>query len=273
MRHLDIKPAENLRHAIESFWYLSVDFAQLPPAGFEILPDGFAEIIFYFGSPCYLIADNGPMALPSPFLTGLLRKPMYLRADNHMEVIGIRCYPWAVFDLLGISSNQGGVHVFEHVIARLHSPLEALVVSGQIAEALARVQQFFNADCYAVHSPNALSKAGQAMRQGNGTLPVRHVAEAAHTTLRTLERQFKRAAGQTVKDVSGLIRFEQVRDQLWTDPETPIAALAQQLGYADQSHLGREFKRYAGVTVAAFARKIKRHKLTAHHDFVAFVLS
>jgi transcriptional regulator GlxA family with amidase domain len=91
--------------------------------------------------------------------------------------------------------------------------------------------------------------------------------------MRTLERRFKQAVGHTVKDVSGLMRFEQVRDHLWCNPEASIAALAQQMGYADQSHLGREFKRYAGVTVAAFARKVKRNREAADGNFVAFVLS
>jgi AraC-like DNA-binding protein len=61
-----------------------------------------------------------------------------------------------------------------------------------------------------------------------------------------------------VKDVSGLMRFEQARNRLWTEPDVSLAALAQALGYTDQSHLSREFKRYSGVTPSAFARKRKR---------------
>jgi AraC-like DNA-binding protein len=103
-----------------------------------------------------------------------------------------------------------------------------------------------------------LFKAGAAMREANGAMPVSQVAAAAHATVRTLERKFKQSSGHTVKDVSGLMRFEQVRNQLWLDPRSNIAGLAQELGYTDQSHLSREFKRYSGTTPAAFARKARK---------------
>jgi AraC-like DNA-binding protein len=116
-----------------------------------------------------------------------------------------------------------------------------------------------------------LFKAGVAIREANGTMPVSRVAEAAHATVRTLERNFKQSSGYTVKDVSGLMRFEQVRNQLWHYPDTNLAGLAHELGYTDQSHLSREFKRYSGSTPAAFARKAKKRKQAVSTDFVAFV--
>jgi AraC-like DNA-binding protein len=116
-----------------------------------------------------------------------------------------------------------------------------------------------------------LFKAGAAMSKANGTMPVSQVAAAAHATVRTLERKFKQSSGYTVKDVSGLMRFEQVRNQLWHYPDSNIAGLAHELGYTDQSHLSKEFKRYSGTTPAAFARKAKKRKQAVSNDFVAFV--
>jgi len=97
------------------------------------------------------------------------------------------------------------------------------------------------------------------------------VATTAHATVRTLERKFKRSSGFTVKDVSGLIRFEQVRNHLWHYPGANLAGLAHELGYADQAHLSREFKRYSGTTPATFARNAKKRKQAVSNDFVAFV--
>lgn len=109
------------------------------------------------------------------------------------------------------------------------------------------------------------------MRQANGAIPVSEVAAAAHATVRTLERGFKQSSGHTVKDVSGLMRFEQVRNQLWLNPELNLAALAHELGYTDQSHLSREFKRYTGTTPGVFARQARKNKLALSNDFVAFI--
>jgi AraC-like DNA-binding protein len=116
-----------------------------------------------------------------------------------------------------------------------------------------------------------LFKAGVAMSKAKGSMPVSQVAAAAHATVRTLERNFKQSSGHTVKDVSALMRFEQVRNRLWLYPDTNLAGLAHELGYTDQSHLSREFKRYSGTTPAAFARKAKKGKQAVGNDFVAFI--
>jgi AraC-like DNA-binding protein len=136
---------------------------------------------------------------------------------------------------------------------------------------VAQVKQYFLNARSAVASDTMLFKAGIAMRKANGTLPVGQVAAAAHATVRSLERKFKQSSGYTVKDVSGLMRFEQVRNQLWLNPNLNIAGLAHELGYTDQSHLSKEFKRYSGTTPAAFARKAKQGKQIVSKDFVAFV--
>lgn len=261
-----------LQDAIQNFWYLSRDFGETP-AAFEVMPDGYAEIIFYFGSSCSIVTGAGLQPLPSPFLTGLLNKPVNFYSQNRLDIIGIRCLPWAVFELLGLPAGKDGVRVFNHPIAQLQPVLQKLVSAGKITEALAAVQQYFLQARAQVKTNTMLFKAGVAMQGANGTMPVNKVAAAAHATVRTLERNFKKLSGYTVKDVSALMRFEQVRDRLWCSPDTNLAGLAAELGYADQSHLGREFKRYSGTTPLAFARKAKLHKLAAGGDFVAFVLS
>lgn len=270
MQHQEFAPPEALRDIIKCFWYNKNDYGELP-SDFEVTPDGYAEIIFHFGSGCS-IANNGVLqSLPSPFMMGLLNQPVHFYAKNHLEIIAIRCFPWTVFDLLGLPSGKDGVRTFEHPIARLQSTLDTLVKAGKIEEALAQVKQYFLDAQSHIAVDSMLFKAGVAMRAANGTLPVSQVAAAAHATVRTLERKFKQSSGYTVKDVSGLMRFEQVRNQLWLHPDTNLAGLAQELGYTDQSHLSREFKRYTGTTPAAFARKARKRKKVASNDFVAFV--
>lgn len=236
----------------------------------EIMPDGYAEIIFQFGSGCSISYDGVLQPLPSPFMMGLLNQPVTLHAKGCLEIIGIRCYPWTVFDLLGLPSGKHGVHTFEHPVAQLQSKLNTLVEASKIEEAIDVVQQYFLQTRSQVEVNSLLFKAGEAMKNANGTMPVSQIAAAAHATVRTLERQFKQSSGHSVKDVSGLMRFEQVRNHLWTHPDANLAGLALELGYTDQSHLSREFKRYSGTTPAAFARKAKKSKL---FDFVTFVQS
>jgi len=270
MHHQEFEPPEELRDTIKCFWYNRRDVGE-QRSSFEVQPDGYAEIIFHFGNVLSISYNGGLQPLPSPFMMGLLDQPAVFYTKDCLEIIAIRCFPWTVFDLLGLPSGKDGVHVFEHPIAQLQPKLNTFIEAGRIDEAIAEVKQYFLDARSQVAANSVLFKAGVAMREANGTMPVSRVAAAAHATVRTLERNFKRSSGYTVKDVSALIRFEQVRNHLWLQPDTNLAGLAHELGYADQSHLSREFKRYSGTTPAAFARKAKKEKPAVNTDFVAFV--
>ncbi|MBK0378819.1 helix-turn-helix domain-containing protein [Mucilaginibacter segetis] len=272
MLHQEFESPEELQGAINCFWYTRRDGGE-KQSDFDIQPDGYSEIIFYFGSSLHISYNGSLQQLPSPFLMGLLNKPAVLYTQNVLEVIGVRCYPWTVFDLLGLPSDKGGVRIFEHPIAGLQPILNKNIKAGNIAEAVATLKQYFLNAHSRIATDNMLFKAGNAMSKAKGTLPVSEVAAAAHATVRTLERKFKRSSGYSVKDVSNLIRFEQVRNHLWLNPDSSIAGLAHEVGYTDQSHLSREFKRYSGTTPLAFARKAKKARMVTGDDFVAFVQS
>jgi AraC-like DNA-binding protein len=274
MQHQELAPPAALQDTIKDFWYLSREFDDHHPT-LEVAPDGYAEIIFYFGATCHLSTPTGWQALPSPFLVGLLQQPALFWASGRVEFMGIKCFPWVVFELLGLPAGRDGMRrVMAHPIAALQATLAEQVRAGRVAAALADLQQYcLQARARMAPSP-VLNRAGGALRAAAGRLPVSQVAAAAHATVRTLERQFKQAAGHTVKDVAGLMRFEQACEQLWQHPAASLAGVAQQLGYADQSHLGREFKRYSGgTTPAAFARHAARWQREVNTDFVAFILA
>ncbi|WP_296949033.1 helix-turn-helix domain-containing protein [uncultured Massilia sp.] len=250
MHHREYPPPAPLRDVVACFWHLRRGQDAAP---FEVMPDGYAEIVFHAGGPFALAGPGGWRPLPSPFLMGLLDGPARLRADGPVDILGIRCFPWTVYELLGLPSGTGSAALDTHPLAVLQHDVAAGLVAGRPADAIAAASAHFLAARTAVDA--LLARAGGAIRDAGGTLPVGQVAAGAHATVRTLERRFKRASGRTVKDVSSLVRFEQARNRLWTDPDTPLAALAQELGYADQSHLNRAFRRYAGMTPAVFAQR------------------
>lgn len=272
MQHKELDAPEELMDMIQGFWYLEKDFGTSLSA-FEVLPDGQAEIIFYFGSGCSILREGNLELLSSPFIVGLLGQPVNFYAEDRLRIIGVKCFPWAVYDLLELSSVKGGVRGLVHPIALLQINLSELINAENIDGALALLCEWFMEVRSALTPTIALTKAGKAMLKAKGTLPVSSIAEAAHTTVRTLERKFKASSGHTMKDVSSLIRFEQVRNRLWFNPDENIVGLAHEFAYADQSHLNREFKRYSGITPSAFARQVKLRKEKFKSDFVAIVLS
>ncbi|MES2268741.1 MAG: helix-turn-helix domain-containing protein [Bacteroidota bacterium] len=270
MHHTEFESPDGFQDAIKCLWYTKYDAGD-DMTDFEVVPDGYAEIIFHFGSGCSVLKDGILQPLPSPFMMGLLNQPAYFYTKKVFSIIGIRCFPWAIFELLGLKPDKDGVRVFNHPIAGLQNPLTEYIAMGDIPGAIALVKQYLLDTRPSTSVDNTLSKAGVAMKHAKGAMPVSEVASAAHATVRTLERKFKQSSGYTVKDVSGLMRFEQVRNILWREPKINLASLANRLGYTDQAHLSREFKRYSGTTPAAFARKTKQWKYVGGNDFVAFI--
>lgn len=272
MQHKELDAPEELRDMIQCFWYIEKDFGS-SLSTFEVLPDGQAEIIFYFGSGCSMLQEGTFKLLPSPFIVGLLGKPVHFYAKDRLQIIGVKCFPWMVYDLLELPATNSSVIGLAHPISLLQNDLNDLILDGKIDEALLLVSGWFMDIRNALAPAATLTKAGKAMLKAKGALPVSSVAAAAHATVRTLERKFKASSGHTIKDVSNLIRFERVREHIFRDPYANVAGLAHEVGYADQSHLNREFKRYSGITAAAFARKVKLKKKNFDGDFVAIVLS
>jgi hypothetical protein len=126
MQHQEFEPPEELRDIIKCFWYDKRDFGGLR-SSFEVIPDGYAEIIFYFGSICNISHKGGLQPLPSPFMMGLLNQRVLFYTKNRLEIIGIRCFPWTVFDLLGLPSSKDGARTFEHPIVPLQSTLNECI--------------------------------------------------------------------------------------------------------------------------------------------------
>jgi AraC-like DNA-binding protein len=73
-------------------------------------------------------------------------------------------------------------------------------------------------------------------------------------TTRTLQRLFATYVGVSPKWVIQRYRLHEAAEQLAADPSINQASLAAELGYSDQAHFVRDFKRIVGMTPAAYAK-------------------
>jgi AraC family transcriptional regulator len=65
-------------------------------------------------------------------------------------------------------------------------------------------------------------------------------------------RMFKKSTNLTPHQYVLQLRIERARDLL--TGRLPLAEIAAQLGFADQSHFGAVFKRFLGITPSEFLR-------------------
>ena len=81
----------------------------------------------------------------------------------------------------------------------------------------------------------------------DGRRRVREMAADLGVGESTLRRRFRTDLGITPKPFSAVVRFRHALAYLHTHPGASWAGVASGFGYADQSHLIRDYKRFAGV--------------------------
>lgn len=101
-----------------------------------------------------------------------------------------------------------------------------------------------------------LSAVVEVLHEQAPRAPVlRDLADVAGVHPGHLARAFRRAYGVTVCEYSRNLRLEWAAGQLACD--TPLAEVALEAGFSDQSHFTRAFRRYAGVTPGRYRKLLK----------------
>ena len=84
------------------------------------------------------------------------------------------------------------------------------------------------------------------------------LADAVGLSPSHLARRYKAATGLTPANRHHQLRVERAALLLHTRPHLNVAAVAQIVGYADQSHLHHQFKRRLNIAPGAFRREARR---------------
>jgi AraC-like DNA-binding protein len=81
---------------------------------------------------------------------------------------------------------------------------------------------------------------------------------AARTGLsvRQFERRFAALVGAPPKSYAGIVRFNAALDAKMREPRRLWTHIAQDLGYFDQTHMNRDFERFAGESPSAIMRRL-----------------
>ena len=94
----------------------------------------------------------------------------------------------------------------------------------------------------------------QSLHQDARLTQVRDLAERAGMSERTLQQLFSEYVGVTPKWVIRRYRLHEAADQLANGADVDLAELAHGLGYFDQAHFTRDFRRLVGKAPAEYRR-------------------
>lgn len=91
-----------------------------------------------------------------------------------------------------------------------------------------------------------------ALEAAQGLARIDALAARLGVSRRQIERDFRDAVGLTPKTFAAILRFRHAGERLRAGD--PLASAALAAGYADQAHLSRDCRRWAGLTPSAYVR-------------------
>ncbi len=216
-----------------------------------------------------LTAEEGNV--PAPLVvTGVQSRAWKRRITGAGSVFAIRLRPAGLAVLSDLSPQQiadGTLPLTPQLDPRLFRLLSHIADAG-MPEARARLADAAISALIDEAPPGPeLLLANAILVELSSRIPSRtgaSVAEALGVSERTIQRALRSTLGHGPKWVSRRIRLQEVARALASDGSDNLAALATDLGYADQAHLTSDFRNVAGITPAAYVRSIRSRAGTAH---------
>lgn len=217
---------------------------RVPPPGTagsttHVLPDGCTDLIWQQGYGAFFAGpDTGPMPTVTPPDTVL---------------VGVRFRPGAGGPALGVPLAELRDQRVDlaQLVPWLARELPAELSLEETFARMTQVSRRLARDA----PPDRLVRQATALLTA-GPVSVTELARAISVSERQLLRRFDTAVGYGPKTLHRVIRFRRALALLTARGQrVDLAALASQVGYADQAHLTREVTRMAGLPPAALARR------------------
>jgi AraC-like DNA-binding protein len=222
-----------------------------------VLPDGCPELIVHLGDPFDLLPASGHAQRQARVLfAGQLESRLLLRPAGHVAVIGIRFHPYGAAALLHEPQQRlvGDPIALAAIAPRLDRALDGVDLDGQPCEAAASaIETLLERWLDRTRIDTRVAHAVALLQRSGGSLGIDRVARSAEVSPRQLERLFLDSVGLTPKRFASVTRFRRALRELDRNRGTrPIAQVAAASGYADHSHLVRDFQRFAGCAPSIY---------------------
>lgn len=242
-----------LRPFVRTLWH-----GQAAGEGREwVLPTGSIHLVLRLGDAPLRIFEGGEAETVGTSVLGGPRERPYLRLRTSIDSVGAQLVPGAA-PLFGLPA---------HELAGRHLPLGAIwgseveIVREAIAEAaperrLDLFEDFLLRRLRGEALDPVVRFALARLTEGED---VGAIARATGYSHRHFLVRFRRGVGLLPSTVQRLLRFQRALRLHARGEASRWADLAQAAGYADQAHLSREFVRLAGMSPAAYARRVGRH--------------
>lgn len=245
-RHFDYRSHDPgpLAELINNFWTVHWDLPEGASYTAQVLP--FPSV-------------NLSVTSTEADVTGLVRRRYLRLLSGRGYAVGARFRPGCFRPFMGsaVSELTDRHRPFGEVLGRATARLEAQVGAAEDPEARVRLLADFLQAGWPDHDATALMLADlvEQVAADRSLTRVARVVARSGLTVRHLQRLFAEYVGAGPKWVIQRCRLQDAAARASADAQVDWAALAAELGFADQAHLTRAFTATIGSPPAAYARQ------------------
>ncbi|OJX49631.1 MAG: AraC family transcriptional regulator [Flavobacterium sp. 38-13] len=239
MEYKIIKPYKDLNPFIHFYWELKGNEAELQRE--RVFPDGCAGILINLGDTC--LTDNGSVSMEfgKTYIVGAMNsfKDSFININTHL--LGV-CLKPATFANFYNYADQNEL-TNDTVEFEKHNSFD---IDKIVDNPFLYFDHFYSERVKSQHIQ--LQPVINDIHLTNGQISISELSKKNFTTVRQLERNFKKYIGLTPKEYSNIIRFQNaLRVIKNSKQDRSLLDIAFECGYYDHSHLSNEIRRNTGL--------------------------
>jgi AraC-like DNA-binding protein len=249
----ELAPPAALSRWVAAFWQLRDGNESSAFAVQRVLPDGCVDILFDFGQ--WNAGTCSRLAPPAARLIGTMTRAIVVPLSGPSDLFGIRFRPGVIGSLMPCPGRRVQDLSVTLADVKIHLPVsdEQLYRAESLAARANLVSP--GLEHYLATAPArdravlaAMAVWNAAVTAATGGLPsVSMTARSVGVSERSLERRFSDWVGYRPAQFRRLVRFRAAL-RLSGAGSRPWSEVAARSGYADQSHLSRDFSEFALTT-------------------------
>ena len=255
MDYSEHRPRRELAPFVECVWFASEGRANVPAPPERVLPDGCVEWVFHFRDPFLrwpARAKGRPEIQPSSFVVGEMTRPLFVSPSGTVSTMGVRFRPGTAYRFLPVpldALTDCEVATADLWGAGGRDLEDALRESRGVVERIALVERFLLGRLRGDSAERPrLDEAVRLLLKTRGRMAIEAISRRTGWSRRQLEREFLRSVGISPKALARVLRFQNALRLSGRAASPSWASIAADCGYADQSHLVRDFRELSGAT-------------------------
>lgn len=236
------EPCDELGLLVEHYW--AVTWNDMPPTVRETIPHPAIHLVVELGGSK---------------VHGVFRERFARTIEGTGRVLGVRFLPGGFRPFLGrpVSTITGEQVAPSDIWGEVFSEVESQSLERESAEDAFQVIDRFLAERVTNELSDRVVEVTRLVHQIRDDRRIKRVAELkASIGLRQLQRRFLEFVGISPKETIQRYRLIEAAESIREQQQIDFSSLSLDLGYSDQAHFIRDFKRMVGLTPRAYAEKM-----------------